>query len=431
MNFTTIKNKIFIFVFLGILVFPWVGGGLLRLFAPSVFEKLSIVETEKRQLQQVNVEELMDTGESLSGYIDDRIPFRYSMISWYKQINDAADEKYQIAASKIGQAIYKPAEEPAPVVAEVPEEAPIEDSAPVTEFIPEVEEPVQEDPNFYPLAVYQDVIIGREGWLFLYGENEIECYQGSNILSDEAMVSYANKLNELQNICNAKGKQLYIFIAPNKSQVFSKYMPTVEIVNTYKREQRLHAYLSENCSTPFIYPLTECLGAASAYQTYYKYDSHWNHFGALYGTNALYAAMGVEQTDPTQWIAGTVDAEKYELYTYMGMTDDSITHDDTEYIMDYRPEITVNGLDPNAMVCRTTSDGANQRKLCLIGDSFRVNMMPYIAKDFTNCTFAHRDYMTSVKADIKAADIIVIEAVERYDYEAFATVQRTINILSK
>ena len=73
MNFTTIKNKIFIFVFLGILVFPWVGGGLLRLFAPSIFEKLSIVETEKRQLQEINAEELMDTGESLSGYIDDRI----------------------------------------------------------------------------------------------------------------------------------------------------------------------------------------------------------------------------------------------------------------------------------------------------------------------------------------------------------------------
>ena len=81
--------------------------------------------------------------------------------------------------------------------------------------------------------------------------------------------------------------------------------------------------------------------------------------------------------------------------------------------MDYRPEITVNGLNLDAMVCRTTSDGANQSKLCLIGDSFRVNMMPYLSKDFTSCTFAHRDYMTSVKADIKAADIIVIEAVER------------------
>jgi hypothetical protein len=58
-------------------------------------------------------------------------------------------------------------------------------------------------------------------------------------------------------------------------------------------------------------------------------------------------------------------------------------------------------------------------------------MMPYLSKDFTSCTFAHRDYMTSVKSDIKSADIIVIEAVERYDYEAFATVQRTINILTK
>ena len=141
--------------------------------------------------------------------------------------------------------------------------------------------------------------------------------------------------------------------------------------------------------------------------------------------------MGVEQTDPAQWITGTQDAEKYELYTYMGIPDNMVTHDDTEYTVDYRPEVSVSGLDMDAMICRTTSDGANAANLCLIGDSFRVNMMPYISKDFTSCTFCHRDYMSEIHSDVKNADIIVIEAVERYDYEAFTTVQRVINILSE
>ncbi len=437
MNFTNLKNKIFILMFLMILVSPWIGGGILRLVCPDVYERLSLVETENREMTTIQWSELLNSGESISSFVDDRIPFRYTMISWYKGLNDVLDEKYQVVETAIGSYLYKSdktttqtAQVTEPVEETQVSDSVVEDSS--ENALSEIEAMTQtpDDSGYYPLHTYQDVIVARDGWLFLYGENEIECYQGTNILSEEDMKTYADKLNTLQNICTAQGKELYIYIAPNKSQVYSQYMPTVDIINTYKREQQLHAYITENCTTPFLYPLTESLNATGVYQTYYKYDTHWNHIGALYGTNALYAAMGVEQTNPASWVTGTEDAEKYELYTYMGIPDSMVTHDDTEVVIEYRPEITVEGLDTEAMICRTTSNGANQKKLCLIGDSFRVNMMPYISKDFTDCTFVHRDYMSETKSDIKNADVIVIEAVERYDYEAFSTVQRVINVLS-
>jgi len=286
------------------------------------------------------------------------------------------------------------------------------------------------DADYFPLHTYMDVIIGRWGWLFLYGENEIECYQGTNLLSEEDMEYYGKMLDQLQSICDAQGKELYIYIAPNKSKVYAKYMPTVDIVEPYSRIQQLNAYLTANHSTKFIYPISYMYEASGRYQIYYKYDTHWNHLGALFGVNALYDAMGIEWIDPSNYVTGTQDADKYELYTYMGIPDDMITHDDTEYTVDYKPEITVNGLDIEAMINHTTSDGPNEKKLCLIGDSFRVNMMPYLSKDFTNCTFVHRDYMSEVTSDIRNSDVIVIEAVERYDYEAFNTVQRVINVLT-
>ncbi len=430
MKFTTIKNRVFILAFWGILVIPWIAGGAMQMIAPNIYEQLSIVKTEKRVLQEIEWGNLLNTGESVSSYVDDRIPFRYTMISWYRNLNDILDENYQIIANSIGEKVYSANADVKSLVVDIDSNVQTIAFAAIENKVVDTPEEV-DDSNYYQLVTYQDVIIAREGWLFLYGENEIECYQGTNILSDEEMAAYAAKLNQLQSICNARGKQLYVYIAPNKSQVYSQYMPTVEIVNTYKREQRLHSYIAENCTTPYLYPLTESLAAANNYQTYYKYDSHWNHLGALYGTNALYAAMGVEQTEPSQWIVGTEDAEKYELYTYMGIPDEMVTHNDSEYVLDYRPDITVNGLNTEAMVCRTTSNGANDSKLCVIGDSFRVNMMPYLAKDFTRCTFCHRDYMSEIKSDINSADIIVIEAVERYDYEAFNTIQRTINILSQ
>ncbi len=426
MNFTNLKNKIFILVFLGILVFPWIGGGVLRLVAPETYEKISVVETEKREAQQIEWKELLNTGESMSGFIDDRIPFRYTLISWYKSINDAIDNRYQVVATAIGQRFYT-AKKETPVVEPVVENTVVEDEAPVEEVPAEVvEEPVD---DYFPLHTYQDVIIAREGWLFLYGENEIECYQGTNILSDEDTNHYINITNQLQSLCQAKGKELYIYIAPNKSSVYPQYMPTVDVATSYRRIQQLYDKMHEGSTVPFIYPLIEELQAANQYRVYYKYDTHWNHLGALYGTNALYASMGVEQTDPSAWIVGQQDAEKYELYTLMGIPDANFTHDDVELTMDYRPDVTVNGLNMESKVCHTTSNGANQKKLCVLGDSFRVNMMPYLSKDFTQCTFAHRDYMGEVKSDIRNADIIVIEAVERYDYEAFHTIQRVINLL--
>jgi hypothetical protein len=37
--------------------------------------------------------------------------------------------------------------------------------------------------------------------------------------------------------------------------------------------------------------------------------------------------------------------------------------------------------------------------------------------------------MSQINSDIKNSDVIVIEAVERYDYEAVKTMQRVINVL--
>ena len=432
MNFTTIKNKIFILVFLGILVSPWVLGGALRVISPKTYAKLSAVETEKRQMAEIEWSNLMNTGESISNYIDDRIPFRYTFISWYKSMNDSVESKYQVAATAVGNVFYKPPE-PEKEIDRGKTNKPIVPGEEVVEEVAEALEAEEEEvyDDYYPLQVYQDVIIGREGWLFLYGENEIECYQGTNNLTEEQMQKYVSKLNTLQALCDAQGKELYIYIAPNKSSVYGKYMPTVDIVNPYRRIQQLYEYVNTNCNTSFIYPIEDERVAAGRYQTYYKYDSHWNLLGGLFGVNALYDAMGIEYVDPSTWITGTQDADKYELYTYMGIPDSMVTHDDTEYTLDYKPEITVNGLNLDSMICRTTSDGPIDKKLCLIGDSFRVNMMPYLSKDFTSCTFVHRDYMSETKSDIKNSDVIVVEAVERYDYEAFSCVQRIINTLSK
>jgi hypothetical protein len=57
-------------------------------------------------------------------------------------------------------------------------------------------------------------------------------------------------------------------------------------------------------------------------------------------------------------------------------------------------------------------------------------MIPYLKKDFSDCTIVHRDYIESVVSAIKKADILVLQAGERYDTRIFRSYDRLIEILN-
>jgi hypothetical protein len=56
-------------------------------------------------------------------------------------------------------------------------------------------------------------------------------------------------------------------------------------------------------------------------------------------------------------------------------------------------------------------------------------MIKYLAKDFSEGAFTHRSKVYEVAADVKNTDVLVIEAVERYDYETINTAKTLIKIL--
>ena len=65
----------------------------------------------------------------------------------------------------------------------------------------------------------------------------------------------------------------------------------------------------------------------------------------------------------------------------------------------------------------------------MIGDSFRLYMMPYLERDFSHISIAHRDNVQDLAEDIREADILVIECVERLDDSLNGTLIQIINIL--
>lgn len=283
---------------------------------------------------------------------------------------------------------------------------------------------------FAPRKVGEGMLYGRNEWLFYTGNNSISYYKGTNLLEDEKLMEYETKTNRLNELCKGRGIELYLLFCPNKEQVYSEYMPTYEVSTDYKRTSRLVDYLNEKTDVKSVYPLEELKAADFYWQTYYKYDTHWNKTGAFIALQALYRAMGKETTNPLELKGEFVPAELILGFVLAGL-DAANFSPDTEIHFEYKPEVTLEGVNEKKNVCRITSDSTNDEKIVMLGDSFRIQMLAYLAKDFSKTTIAHRDYAASCKKDILQCDILVLEAVERYDARTFTLMDTLIEYLEE
>lgn len=284
-----------------------------------------------------------------------------------------------------------------------------------------------------PVVVGEGVLLGRFDWLFYTGNGSISYFKGTNLLEEEKMAENLKLMEQLQELCDEKGIQLQFMIMPNKEQMYPEYMPTYEIADTYKRVDRFVDYVRENSDIHIIYPIRELKEAELYWQTYYRYDTHWNYVGAYIGTQALYKALGLETTDLHDVNMEKKDADVRGLIT-MGNLDDSRYAPDIDYIIDYKPEITVLSEKGNKMtagIYYADTDSPNQKNFVMLADSFRCFMTDYLVKDFSHSVIAHRDYVDGLHESIQNADILVIAAVERYDNRIFPTVEKVIEILSE
>lgn len=271
-----------------------------------------------------------------------------------------------------------------------------------------------------PPRVHNDATIeGREKWLFFAKENSLEDYLGSNILSIEQMESYLTGMKELQEVCETRGKQVFFMIPPNKEQVYSEFMPSYTIEDPYKKAQRLVDYIQENSDIKIIYPMKELKAAKDKWQLYLKTDTHWNSAGAFIGVQALYALMGLPTTELESLTVLEEPVYNGDLLT-MGNLDWEDYVGDKTYTVYYRLDVEVteelgNGTGAGADIYSTTASSANPCNFVMLGDSFRINMGPYLSKDFDRCTLIN--IFNAGEADarnaVENADIIVVELVER------------------
>lgn len=288
---------------------------------------------------------------------------------------------------------------------------------------------------YFPAREMNGTIFGRDDWMFCNYDNSIGYYCGSNLMTEQQMKDRLSLMQKLQQLCDSRGVKLQFMIAPNKEQVYSEFMPTYTIENSYKKVPRFVDYVNQNSSVKIIYPIDELRSAKDTMSTYYKYDTHWNHYGSFIAVQALYKNMGLDYVSPDS-VNYTEGSCIWGLVITAGLSWKDYDRD-YDHIADYKPEIELFNTDgvidhihtEKSAVYRTDSTASDQSRLVMVGDSFRLYMMPYLERDFAHVSVAHRDNIGDIQDDIRQADILVVECVERLDDSLNGTILQLINIL--
>lgn len=293
------------------------------------------------------------------------------------------------------------------------------------------------------------VIEGREKWLFNRLNNSEAYFTGTNLMSDAELQEYVSVMTTLDKLCKERGIQLQICIWPNKHQVYSEYLGLdKDVVTNNKRVDRLVEYVRANSEVKIIYPLKELKAAKPYADVYLKYDTHWNCAGGFVGYQAMLASLGLETTDFKNCTIYDSNYSSLKDPYYANIRGDllgmggwsapaSMYPNDHNYYIVYRPEVqvdTFSGTNGAGDTRHTTAANApNDLNFVMLADSYRVMQLSYLERDFTDCFLTHRSHVNDadVKAAIKDADILVIAAVERLETDILGTARAIINILEE
>lgn len=453
---------------MGVLILPsliWYG---IKFFAPAAYEQLDYDLGEKTAVKFPEEFNPEDYTRQLEAYYNDNVPFRSRLISWNQKLSGALESVYtDHLQGELARLFYGSAEDTVIDMAWLLDGESLSTadhqhngtalytqeanytSYGYTRYQCDICQEIYYDgfegklvDNSFlaPKIVGDIVLLGRHYWLFYAGDDSISYYRGTNVLEQEQMDTCMDLMVQLQKLCDEKGIQLQFIILPNKEQVYPEYMPSYTIEDSYKRTERFVDYVEEHSGIHIVYPLHELQQADIYWQTYHMYDTHWNHAGSFIGTQALYKALGMPTTDLHELEVAQCAATTNDLMILGGL-DASQYPPEYDYEINYRPEVTLTGVQGDKLptgIYYATSDCGNDLNFVMIGDSFRCFMIDYLAKDFSRSVITYRettdyrtDYPDEVVQSIRDADILVMEAVERYDTRLFPAIEKVIEILQE
>lgn len=303
-----------------------------------------------------------------------------------------------------------------------------------TQFENQLQEslPINFDSVFTYLAlrevISRQVVLGEENWLFYKSTSDsdpIADFEGSNRYSEDEMQAITNTAAQTQAILENKGIHFAIMIAPNKENIYWEYMPDIYHHADVSSTDILIDYMIQN-HVNMISPKEELLENRLKHQLYFSYDTHWNQLGAYIGTKEALASWGIAVPDLAD---REITAQELKSNYHICAEDDLAKMIGLRSLFDDETEYEIAGSCPmdwtafaaeqdNGTVSHYSNPNADvDGTILLVGDSFRVSMVPSLREIFSEVYVIHRSNYTPQLLEAVEPDYLLAVYVERYSRE--------------
>lgn len=269
------------------------------------------------------------------------------------------------------------------------------------------------------------VILGKEGWLFYKSEtdgNPIKDFEGTNRYTSSEMNEILQVARITQEKIEEKGIEFAILVAPNKENVYSEFMPDIYTHNSISSTDILVDYLIDH-GINVVSPKKELLIERSELQVYYSYDTHWNQLGAYIGVKSIMDFWNIPMKELSD--RNIMSYELKNNYHYCGKADLAeliglrlVFDDEMEYEVEGTSQMEWQEFEEEQekgnISHYVNKDASNQSTIFLVGDSFRVSMVPALREVYRDVYVVHRSNYKEGMLEKINPDYLLFEYVERY-----------------
>ncbi len=265
-------------------------------------------------------------------------------------------------------------------------------------------------------AVFPQVLLGSNGWMYYTNEGNLDYYQRVNPLSYEQTAKIAANLVEIQNRMDDAGIKSLLVIAPNKETIHPEYLPAgiPRAENPTWADQLISILKSTPVQVLDLRPVLQ--DARRDAPVYFKTDTHWNPVGARAAYDAIlgtlqpdFPVLKAHPLSDFDQITETTSGDLAELIHLKGDIKEHFT------ALHARFEKPSKGLKnpPVGQMITVMPDQALPDAV-IFRDSFFNGLQPFTSEHFRRVVYVSDFRIDFNLIDEEKPDIVILEVAERY-----------------
>jgi len=286
---------------------------------------------------------------------------------------------------------------------------------------------------WFPAELGPNVLLGRDGWLYLKRDRKADLVDdclGLAKISESELKDAQSRLESQRDWLAARGIKYLFVIAPDKAAIYPEHLPVWLKAAATNRTDQYVEYMHLH-STVDVLDLRPVLRQArEKIPVYYFTDPHWNVPGALVATETILAELarqmpGLAPLDQKalalQWVPGTggdlarqaaepdlVESNRYVLLPTPNLPKLEFSVAETNAV----GLAQILDLPVPEFNTITTTNLRGTGRVVLFGDSFSVDLQPFLAYDFGKVVGYRKPFDKRSVNEVRPV-VVIDEVVER------------------